>query len=277
MIIPSWYIFGWTDLIEIGFFSIIIYYFSVWLAQDKRKNLIIPFYSYCLLIIGSAALNVTTMHNVLLIFAPAALLIFIVVHQELLQRNFISLKQIIPAQKSMTDGDWIDSLIRTCLVAFNTKKDMICIIEQRDALQDFINPSLIIETELHKGLLEVLIESNSFDQQKYIWLRSNGTVAAINCTWNMTIAEPWVTSSIADMPSWKQEAILMTQKTDTLVFKSSAHDRLFDVIVQGKQFEKLNTSSMLKLLKKYRGTHPIIAGVTHAPHAKKSNSNQPLS
>lgn len=271
MTLASWYIFGWSDAIEILFFSGALYYFSAWLAHDSKKNLVLTFYGYCLLIITSSYAQLTTVHTAALIFSPAALMIFILLHQEVLQRNYIAFKQIIPAQKSKAEGDWIDSLIRTCLIAFNQKKDLLCIIEQQDILSDFINPGLLIETDLHKGLLETLITSNSFEQNKYIWLRSHGIAVAINCSWQH---DSTAATEKIDMPSWKQEALLITQKTDALIFKTYSENRLFDVVIQGKLYDNLNTNAMIKLLNKYRGTLSINSGVTNAPYAQKNSRNQ---
>lgn len=250
MHVPAWYLYKWNDLIEIAFISIAIYYFSRWLIKDKKKNLLIPFYSYLLLVIISFYYNLITISSLLINFSPAAMLILIVLHQETLQRNFITAKNLIPAQKINQPNDWLELLIKTCLFAFNHNKEIAIIIEQQNSLKEFIATSSFIQADVNTGFLPMIIESASFNQKKYIWVNAMGTVIAINADVKINVDEIWL-SSIAHLTKNQQEALFMSQKTDAIMLRSHPESRLFEITTRGKQYEHLNSHTTLKILKKY--------------------------
>lgn len=264
----------WHDLIEIAFFSTVIYYFSLWLIGDKQKELLFYFYGYCAATIAAFTFNLPAIASLLFIGSPVITVIFIMLHQETLQRNFITLKNIIPAQKMHTEN-WIELLIRSCVMAMNNNKELLCVVEQKDSLSHLLRSSFYIDAPLHKGLLDILIESETFESKKIIWIGQNGVLRAINAEWIIPNTDPLIAYDHNEISSWKQEAGLISHKTDALIFKTCPDSRLFDVIVQEKHIEQLNTSMMIKLMKKYQGTiETNKAGGSYVPHHQKDSGSQ---
>lgn len=244
-------IIGWHDIIEVLFFALLIYYFSRWLINDKQKNLLFSFYGYCIAFVAAFYGNFPAIATLLFIGAPIALVIFIVLHQEILQRNFVSLKNIRPA-RAHDAQDWVESLIRCCLMAMNNNKEFLCVIEQKDSLVDLVDSAFFIDASLNSGLLGLLLENNSIESDKLLWITQSGALRAINAQWKI---EAQNLSCVAeDTSSWRHAATFISSKTDAIIFKASPTHRLFDVIVREQQFERLNATMIIKLIKKYQGS-----------------------
>jgi hypothetical protein len=234
--------------LEIIFFTSIIYYFCVWLKKDKNKNLVVYFFSYCAIFSFAALLNLATIVTFLITCAPIALILFIIFHQELLQRNFITLTNM--PITSLEVADWPEQLIRASLHAINNNKQLICVIEHRADLKPFLYTPLVFNAPLAQNLITLLIDSPGFDQKKIFWCNAHGKLIGINGEWQITPHETWQTQSVADLPAWKQDALLMTLKTDTIIFKADPSKRSFDVIIKGVTYENLAAHQTLLLLKK---------------------------
>ncbi len=265
-------IIGWHDIIEVLFFATLVYYFSRWLINDKQKNLLFSFYGYCIAFVAAFYGNFPTIATLLFVSAPIMLVIFIVLHQEILQRNFVSLKNIRPARTHDTE-DWVEALIRCCLMAMNNNKEFLCVIEQKDSLLDLMDSAFFIDAPLNSGLLGLLLENNSIESDKLLWITHTGALRAINAQWNL---EKQNLSHVEeDTTSWKHAATFISSKTDAIIFKASPAHRLFDVVVQEQQFERLNATMIIKLIKKYQGSvKKQSQGGIDVPHHQKGINQQ---
>ena len=186
------------------------------MAQKGQASLfLIYFYGYCAIFCMATLLNLTTITAFLIYTSPIALILFIIFHQDILQRNFVTI-----SNKSLTistgNSDWLDTLIRAGLFAINHNKQLIVVIENQSELKPFINTSFTLQCPITQQLMTLLIESNSFDTHKMMWCTSQGIMIAINSSWqivNEAIPED------KDIRTWHHDALLMTLKTDTLVPK----------------------------------------------------------
>lgn len=240
--------FGWRDIVEILFFSTLFYCFSLWLSTDTKKNLLVAFYGYWCVAFAAYGLQLPTITFFLFICSPLALMLFILVHQEFLQRNFITLKNNNLAL-ARTD-DWLELLLRVCLQTINKNKEILVVVEQEDKLQDVFTVPFNIDTNLDQAFLTLLIEGKSFDHTKFIWINGQGKLLGINATWKNSIHQEWFDKNVQAMEQWKQDALALTHKTDALIFGATSSSRTFSVIHQGKLLEPLQGVSALRLLKK---------------------------
>src|SRR3990170_8108111 len=81
----------WRDVLEILFFSSIFYFISCWLKKDKQKNLVGIFQLYIFSIVATYLLDLATINMVLFMYTPSIIMIFILIHQRTLQKNFVGL------------------------------------------------------------------------------------------------------------------------------------------------------------------------------------------
>jgi hypothetical protein len=266
-------LFHWKDLVEIFFFSSIFYYSSLWLRRDRTKNLLFYFYAYGLVGIASYAFALETITLCLFLYAPVAAMIFLMLHQTQLQKNFITAQSITPPQQRR---DWLSTLFQSLLGAVNSNKQIICVIEKFDSLKTVLDSNLSFNAEVDKGLLDILFTSDFFDHNKMILVNHHGSLLAINATWHSMVDEEW-TTDIQNLETWKQDAFLLTNKTDALVLSIDPQTRTATLIAQKKFLENISLNEALLTIKQYlygKASVPTYRGSYEV--TQKHTRNQPL-
>ena len=270
-------VFSFKDGIEIILFSIIIYYFSWWLKKDHKKNLVIPFYGFCILAMLAVSFQMHTINLFLLWYGPVITMLFILIHQELLQRNFITLHTIKP-QNNSSNADWIKPLIQACLRARGNNKNVRILIENQASLASFIHTEFFVHAPIQHQLLNTLLESTSYDSEKMVWLNQNGTIIAINCRWSINVNETWMSEELKGKDPWLADALLFTSKTDALAFSCSDETDSFTIVAQGKLIEQAYAPDALRIISHYLTSllSRKKGETTHETfHVKKRNHQQP--
>lgn len=243
----------WRDIIEIIFFSTVIYYFTQWLGYDTKKNLVLPFYVYCGLLLGSYALGISGITTVLLWCAPLVATIFIVVHQTTLQKNFITLTAQNSQEPAQPTATWIEEVVRASLLAVNKNKNLIYIIERTQSLHNYIQASYTMHALCSAALINTVVEQSQHNPIQ-LWLTKSGTLMACNVQWS--IGEDMLTLS-NNVPQWLADALVATAKSDAVVLHCSSSTRLFTLVAGGKQITNLAPAHIPTLL------HQIIKGDDH--------------
>ncbi len=238
----------YRDIIEILFFAAAIYYIQLWLKKDKTRNLILGFYIYCALFCASYYADLPVLRFVLFVFAPALAMVFIILHQETLQKNFITLSN--PAIPLDDKGHWINELVSCSLTALNRHKDIILVLERNDHLKSIIHAPYFIYAELKRDVFEILLEKQMVGNEHMMWINQQGKIVSINSSWKTQLDEDWLGQQAETMHVWKQQALFITGKTDALVLKINPLSRSFDVINQGKIVEGMNAEAITTYLKK---------------------------
>ncbi len=242
--------FFWQDSIEILFFSVVIYSFIKWLNRDHDKKLLASFYVYSLLIGISYYAQLTTISLALLVGAPLLLLFYLIMHQEKLQKNYIAYKTIKTAKKS--SDHWVDELLRVCLLALNKNKEIICVIERTDALEQFLKTSCIFNADLKTGLLDLLLQGTvDTNAPTMIWVSDQGQLRAFDVMPTISVDRDWLTPDFALLPQWQQEALFLSTKTDAIIIAISSFKRVFSLIINDTKVEELTAAQACALLKRY--------------------------
>lgn len=266
-------IYQYKDFIEILFFSSVFYYLSFWLQRDQQKNILGWFYGYCSLIVLTKITTLITAHYVLLACFPLVFIALIVIHQELLQRNFVMLHTIKPAR--VTDYHWTEQLIRNCLIALNNHKGVTGIIERTDALKTLLDTDFYFNCELSDGLLEIVFASSLFKHEKLLWINDQGKLIALNSDWKQNSIQTWLAQEVKEQEQWLQNALFFTTKTDALIFRLNPKQRTFTLVARGKIIEHVSASAALKTIKTYLGhNHPSLKGEPHATSRKTASTEQ---
>ena len=262
-------LFNYKDCIEIVCCSTAVYYFSLWLKKDTQKQLLFSFYGYCTIIFAAHYFGLQTLSFFLLATTPIVGLLFIMFHQESLQKNFIALATINAAPAEQ-DADWLSTLMRACLVTINNNKAVLCVIEQNNSLATMLTSHMPLHTDIQKNVLSMILESQLYEQEKMMWITSRGTLRGINTQWNVSPHDIIIDHAITHRPLWQQEALFYTHKTDALVFASSPATRTFTLIAQGKIVEHMNAQHALATLKKFLNEHAHAQrGTTHEIQSQK--------
>lgn len=240
---------GWRDMFEILIFSTIFYQITLWLKKDTTRNLLPYFYGTLACGFLAHVLNLPTISYFLFLFAPSLAALFILVHQETLQRNVVSLKNITAARQGSIN--WLETLIRSCLVVMNEGKEFFCIIENSDNIAPFLQCPIAIDASINQSLLSLLFGSPLFNEKKMVWINRAGSLQGINVAWRATFNTLAPSTLTIPLETWKDEAQLYTSKTDCIVLYLDPTTRLFTLVVQGNVSEKIGTHTILSYLQKY--------------------------
>jgi len=238
------------DYLEILFFSTVIYYFSIWLAKDTHKNLLLYFYGYCTLIATAHTAQLSSITFFLAFFAPVILVCFIIMHETTLQKNYVTLRNTIAPKKE--GRDWVEHLVRLCLQSMNENQSLTCLIEQSDNVRSMLT-AMHLEVDLHTGILEMLIKAPAFDSEKIILVDAYGSLIGINAQWKHLVEPAFIRDNAKKLDHFKQDALLHTTKTDAVIFRSDPVNHTFDIITGGTLFESINAHRLLTSLKTYLG------------------------
>lgn len=267
--------FSWRDAIEIIAFSAIIYRFLRWLNEDQHKQLVLYFYGYCGATICAHYLHLTILSQTLLILAPVVLCIFVIVHQHSLQKNFVALKKVQPAQAA---EHWIDELIRASLYAMNKSKNVVWVIERKDNLDATMQAPCLFYADLKKDLVDLLLDTQT-TQETMLWVQQTGKLVASNVAWNIREDQSWLSPEAAQLPLWQQQALLVSSKTDAIIVYCCALTRLLSVVTQEKSIDNLSAHQTALLLKRMVGqtavtTSSTIEGISYASQSPHTSSEQ---
>lgn len=233
---------SWRDPLEIIILSTIIYYCLLWLRQDTQKNFLLWFYSYAILFFGSYYVGLQTLSFLLIFFTPCVGLFFIIMHQHVLQKNFITLSRVVPRE----EHNWLDILVSCSLYAVNQQREIMWVLERHDALDMFLTSHVALNAPLTHNVIDLII--NLEKDKNMIWINTKGHVVAHDVAFAVHDDKNWQETQVAHCPPWKQDALFITSKTDAIVIKASLDTRLFDVIIYGISIEKISATGLYNLL-----------------------------
>ena len=261
----------WRDYTEILCFSSLLYYVALWLRQDRTKNVLIAFYSYCAVWAVASIVGLSTITQFLYIYSPLLLTLLVIVHQQTLQKNLVALHKIQPATK-VGPSDWLELLIRTMLITINREQTITCIIERTDALAGLVQAPFMINAPLNHDLLTMVLTADSFNEHKMVWLTHTAELVAINCEWNHALEQP-VHNGTRNSVAWQEDALLFTAKTDAVVVQADAHARTFNLIANGTHTQQLSASHLRTKLEALFQSSDQKGGY-HAAHSHKQSSDR---
>jgi|SRR5690606_7608521 len=258
------------DVIEITFYSFIIYAFCIWLKTDKTKNILGYFLSYCITILVAWFFDLPTLATFLLSYSPVAVIILIVLHEKTLQRNLVTLRTITPAQTP--DKEWLDIVLSVSLSAINNNQSITFVIENHDALDYFLTAPFFLNANVSKNIFPILLSHSSYDEHKIIWITADGTIRAINTVWKTenTTHSPLNAQIVFN----KKDAIFYTCASDALVLHANPTERAFTLICQGKEIQHISTHSIKNVFTKnlYKNTPTSKEGKSHESNTTKTTT-----
>jgi len=233
-----------------------------WLNKDRQKSLLLYFYGYCVLAIGAYACSLSGITFFLVYGFPVICTLFIIIHQDILQRNFVALHAVTTMTTELPLHAWPEILVRSLLVLLHRQQEITCVIEQHDSLATFIKTSFLLRSSLQQGMLETLLEKKQTDS--FVWMNNQGIINSLEGSW--IPHEKIFNNAQQHAKEWLECALLFTSKTDALILRTTATQRTFTVISKGILHEGLTADHMVRILQganshvqstqKYRAQHP---------------------
>jgi hypothetical protein len=242
-------IYSYIDCAEIIFFIYVTFTVSSWLNQDHTKPLLLSFYSYFTLLFGAYFFQLATVYHLMLVTAPIYFILLIVHHQKNLQKNFIVAKHKPIAPTKVSHKEWVETLIRSCLIASHHKKNITCVIEQSDSLETLVNKPFRLDIPIQKHIIDMLLESSSYDITKLVLADRYGTIISINATWSDVIINELIFHQMPELQLAQEYAKMVTSKTDAIIIHIN-HQQIHHFIAhQGTIIHDVTIDQALKMIK----------------------------
>lgn len=239
---------SWRDALEILFFSTVFYHLTRWLKADTNRNLLPYFYGTLAIGLVSHLCTLSTVSHFLFLFAPSAVALFILMHQDTLERNIVAVKNITTDTALLTD--WIETLVRACLTQMNDNRTVVCVIENHDSLTPFLECQLPLHASINDTLLNILYQSTLTTDKDMLWILYNGTLKGVNAAWKHTrqLSSDYVNNT---NQVWKYDAQLYTSKTDCFLLCANPLNRSFTLIAEGIITENIPAHTVASHIKKH--------------------------
>ncbi len=238
----------YADYLEILFFSTVIYYISLWLKKDTQKNLMEIFLAYYGVILFSWLASLPTILFFLLFTSPIAFILFLLFHQDSIQKNFVTLHTIKPIQKNNQDT-WLEILFRTLLQASALNKKVTVIIERRQSLAAYLESATFLNLDISSDALLMLINSSLFDDSKLCWLNDSGILVSINASYKNEMIQ--YTTLPDHLSRENQLAMLYCAKTDAVIIQLHAITKTCSIWANSAVIHDLTLAHGLQITKKY--------------------------
>ena len=235
---------SWRDLIEIGFFSWLFYVSALWLKKDSEKNLLPYFYGYIAFFLVCYFGELSTITTLLIFFSPAVAMLFILMHQHLLQRNLVTLKNITALPHTQSP-DWLSSLMKATLTMLSENKDIIILIEHTDAMSPFLQTLERLDVPMTDGLISLLF-NKLYAPSHICWISSAGIIRGINATFKAS----WHPGTYQTQTAWIDDAVAYTTKTDAVIMFANAQLHRYSIAHHGSIKHDLSMEQAHQLIRK---------------------------
>lgn len=236
------------DIVEIIFFIIIIRAFLYLLDLDSNKKSLYFAHFFLLLFIGCIWFKLSTITFFLVLYLPALIMIFILCHQETLQRNIITL--MTPKPLLDNNFEWVDKLIKACLHAQARQKPILCIIENTQRLNHLIKTEYLLEAPVSTELMNLISESFFYENDKFFWIQTSGILKACNSQPVLNIHSDWLSQELSENPHLAC-LIALTKKTDAIALISKPREQGLTIIAQGILADKIVSTRIAFVIKSY--------------------------
>lgn len=251
------------DIAEISALTYACYRWLRWLQVDKQKPLLYYFYAYCMLWIASSSLHLNTILFVLQYSTPLIIMLFVLVHQHTLQKNFIGLYKVKPAQS--ISPDWLQHSIGFCLQAHS---DLSLLIEHTTSVEELVNTEIPLHAPISRELLNFIARSPDFNPEQYILADTQGHLLGINVTWKKPLALTALDEQHIDKASY------YLIDSDGCMIHYTHKTRTFTIVIKQKIYPKLSAAQVLQSMAHYLRTANNTQGTIHETR-RSSSSSQP--
>ena len=257
---PSLNIVLFKDLIELSGLTYICYRWLRWLQQDKQKPLLHYFYGYCALWILSSSLHMATLLFVLQYSLPLTVMLFVLVHQHTLQKNFVGLYKVKPAQS--ISSDWLEHIIGFCLQAHT---DLSILLEHTTSMEELTGTKIPLRAPISRELLSFIARSPDFNPEQYILADTQGHLLGINVTWK----KPLALTALDEQHIDKAGYYLID--SDGCMIHYTHKTRTFTIVIRQKIYPKLSAAQVLQSIAQYLRAADNTQGTIH--EARRSSSS----
>jgi hypothetical protein len=177
-------------------------------------------------------------------------MLFIIVHQKSLQKNYVAARTIKPTQQADLNT-WLQIMISTAFKSIQYKKDLIFIIEGKNNLDDFVTSTTTFNAPIQKQLCNIIVESSLCKSKSQIIITQHGTLRTISSGWKKEIDHVWLDNKTKTYAPWEQEALYWCTHLDALIFYIEPTTKKCTIIAQGNRVPHLSLEKAMSIIAQY--------------------------
>ena len=246
-------LYTYQNYIELCLFIIATHKALSWLKKDHTKPLLLHTYAYCALAFASYHFSCTILLQAMIIFAPALIIFCMIIHQKQLQKNFVFASPKLVTPHTLPHTNWLEILIRSCLLSSYQKKQLICIVQKSDCLDMLLQAPYELNLPLQQDIIDLVLASNDLDNPSILWTSNSGTLCSVNVKWKKLLTEELFLfhhqSDNQPLTHHHEAIAMLTKKTDAFAFLINASTGEHALWYQGTCMQKITIDQLLKSCK----------------------------
>jgi hypothetical protein len=255
-LLESFAIYSFKDLIELALFCSGSVFLMNWLLQDRSQGLYRLFVWYSIFLSTALFFEFQAAVAIALYASPAYILLAIMLHEQTLQKKLITVKKVDYTQV-ISPVTLVDDLVNACLHARAIGKAINLLIEHHDDISTLINAEIEIDSALRQPLLNMVLDSSSYQDQKMIVVSTAGLLIGVNC------------SLVRDKHPHQGRANYaeITVNTDALLVTCDPASVGFMVYVKNSLLEKMSAKQLHTFLK-----HQLFTSISSSKGEERGQS-----
>lgn len=244
-------LYNYQNYLEVLILSFFIYKALRWLQSDHTKPMILYVYLYTGMMLFSQLIHAMILFWILAICAPIAAIICIIAHQKNIQKYFAWKNLHRFESSTLPDGQWLEILMRSVLLAAHHKKNIFCVIQRKDYILHFIQASYKMELPIQKNILDLIFASPLIENPSIILVTELGVLQHVNAEWSDKLLEYMMILGQHDSVEHCQEAAnILSRRTDAILWHINPHTQECSIWYQDAHIKNMSVDQVLTLLKK---------------------------
>lgn len=246
----------WFDVVELVFFSSIIYTFCLWLKRDRTRFLLGYFYAAGLLFVAAWFLDLYAVVKFYRYCWPVGTLLFIIIHQRRLQQSYVAARVVEPIGADVA-SDWLHVLMRAAFKALQRNKQLMFLLDGKQTVAESVTQPVVFNCPVQQILLDIIIESAYIEDQSLVLVNQRGKLVAINGQWRDVDDK---NSAVVHHADDTQNILAWTQATDLIAFFVNPESKRVTVIAQATVVPDLTGEKaelvIGQIIRKQQGARP---------------------
>ena len=156
------------------------------------------------------------------------------------------------------------------LRAAHQNRSILCLIERRDTIHQWIKSTELSENKISAHLLELLLTHQKRDDTGMIWITTEGTIKSVNAFWLDVTSEETPKAIL-------EKALYYSSYTDLIFFNIFPYKEgiICSFVIEGVAFHEISISNLAMRIKREIGTNTILPASTKENiHANIQSQNK---
>jgi len=245
-----WDSLGWTDVLDIGILSFILYRTLKVLQGSRALQILLGLAFILLLFLVSEQLGLTSIHWLLEELLVYIVLAVIILFQADIRRGLARAGGILPSFRSATEVSMLEELTKASFTLASRRMGALIAIERAANLDEFIDPATQLDAQVSHELLQAVFHPTSPLHDGAVVIR-DGRLAAAQVFLPLSLSK-----EVSRFYGTRHRAALgLTEETDAIVLIVSEERGSVSVVQDGQITPASDANELRERLQSIFATH----------------------